>query len=180
MHDMTEQNLHNAFAGESQAHIRYENYAEVAEEEGYPNVARLFRAIGYAEKVHASNHLERMPQVDDDGTGGAPYGIGNTSENLQKGIDGETFEINEMYPTYKKVAEFQEENEAVRTFNWALEAEKIHASMYQEAKQAVDSGEDYDIDTIQICSVCGYTTEGEAPDRCPVCGAKKEDFKAFE
>ena len=177
---MTESNLHNAFSGESQAHMRYKNYAEVAEEEDYPNVARLFRAIAFAEEVHASNHLERMPQVGGEGAGEAPYGLGDTSENLQKGIDGETFEINEMYPVYKKVAEFQDEKEAVTSFNWALEAEKIHASMFQEAKQAVDSGKDYEIGKVQICSRCGYTTEGEAPDRCPICGAQKDKFKAFE
>ncbi len=180
MHDMTEQNLHNAFAGESQAHMRYMNYSEVAEVEGYPNVALLFRAIAFAERVHASNHLERMPQKEDMFSGKNPYGLGDTVENLQKGIDGETFEIEEMYPTYRKVAEFQEENEAVQTFDWALRAEKIHAKMYKDAKEKVKDGEDIDLEKIQICTRCGYTKEGEAPERCPVCGAEKEMFEEFK
>lgn len=180
MHDMTEQNLHNAFAGESQAHMRYMNYSEVAREEDYPNVALLFRAIAFAEKVHASNHLERMPQKEGMFAGKNPYGLGDTLENLQKGIDGETFEIEEMYPTYRKIAEFQDEDAAVQTFDWALRAEKIHAKMYKDAKEKVENEEDIELEKVQICSRCGYTKEGEAPDRCPVCGAKKEEFEEFK
>lgn len=179
MHDMTEQNLHNAFAGESQANTRYKIYSEVAKEEGYPNVARLFKAISFAEQVHASNHLERMPQKEAPFAGENPYGVGTTSENLQKGIDGEDYEIGEMYPTYRKVADFQDEDEAKQSFDWALRAEKIHSKMYKDAKKSVDEGEDIELDEMQICSVCGFTKEGEAPDQCPVCGAKKEEFKEF-
>lgn len=179
MHDMTEQNLHNAFAGESQAHMRYRIYSEVAEEEGFSNVARLFRAISFAEKVHASNHLERMPREDGSFAGSNPYGLGDTSENLQAGIDGETFEIEEMYPVYKQVAEFQGEDRAKQSFDWALNAEEIHAEMYRNAKESVDEGEDMDLEEVQVCSVCGYTTEGEAPEECPICGAKKKSFREF-
>ncbi len=180
LHEMTETNLHNAFAGESQAHMRYQIYAKVAEKEDYPNVARLFRAISFAEKVHASNHLERMPKKEGSFAGANPYGLGDTSENLQAGIDGETFEIEEMYPVYKRVAEFQEETSAIQTFDWALNAEKIHASMYREAKENVDVGQDIELDKLQICSVCGYTKEGTAPDKCPICGAKKKEFREFD
>ena len=176
---MTESNLHNAFAGESQAHMRYTIYSEVAEAEGYPNVARLFRAIAFAERVHATNHLRRMPVQEGSFSGGNPYGIGDTSKNLQSGIDGETFEIQEMYPTYKMIAEEQDEPAAETSFEWALEAEKIHAKMYEEAKKRVDEGEDIELDSVQICSQCGYTTEGEAPDECPICGASKEEFEEF-
>ncbi len=179
MHDMTEQNLHNAFAGESQAHMRYRIYSKVAEDEGYPNVALLFRAISFAEEVHASNHLKRMPSREDMFAGKNPYGLGDTSVNLQAGIDGETFEIEEMYPTYKEIADFQGEDKAKQSFDWALRAEKIHASMYEEAKESVDDGEDIDLERVQICSVCGFTTEGEAPEKCPVCGSDKEVFKEF-
>lgn len=179
MRDMTEQNLHDAFAGESQAHMRYRIYSKVAEEEGYPNVALLFKAISFAEEVHASNHLERMPREEDMFAGKNPYGLGNTSENLQAGIDGETFEIEEMYPIYKKVAEFQNEDEAEQSFDWALRAERIHADMYEKAKQSVEKGEDIDLEKVQICSVCGYTTEGETSDKCPVCGSGRKVFKEF-
>lgn len=167
MRKMTEENLKIAFAGESQAHMRYLIFAKKAEEEGFPNVARLFRAIAYAEQVHATNHY------------GALGMIRNSSDNLQVAIDGETYEVNEMYPAYNAVAKLQEEKGAERTTNWALQAEKVHAGMYQKAKQAVENNKDLKIGAIYICDTCGYTVEGEAPSRCPVCGAPKEKFRKF-
>jgi rubrerythrin len=164
---ITEENLKTAFSGESQAHMKYAIYADKAGSEGYDNVARLFRAVGYAERVHATNHFKVL------------RGIGSTLENLQAAIDGETYEVEEMYPAFHAVAELQEEKSAVASINAALEAEKIHAGLYQKAKQAVESGKDLDIGKIQICSVCGYTVEGDAPERCPVCGATNNKFKAF-
>ena len=178
--DMTETNLRNAYAGESQAHMRYAVYAKRAENEGFPNVTRLFTAAAFAERVHAGNHYGNIVSKGDAVTmSKAVFGTRRTSEDLQAGVDGETFEINEMYPVYKKVAEFQGEKGAEASFNWAWEAEKIHASLYREAKQAVDRGKDVDLGSIQICSVCGYTVEGEAPDRCPICNALRNRFKTF-
>lgn len=166
MREMTKKFLGDAFAGESQAHMRYLIFASKAREEGFENVARLFEAIGFAELVHARNHLQAL-------------GLVNTSaENLQKAIDGETYEVEEMYPSFKAVAELQNESEAVRSMRFALEAEKIHASMYTRAKQAVEEGRDLDIGKIYICEVCGYTTESK-PDRCPICGAGSEKFREF-
>ena len=178
--EMTEANLKSAYAGESQANMRYTIYAKKAREEGYPNVARLFTAVAFAEQVHASNHYRNIMSKGESVTVSmAVFGSRSTSENLQAGIDGETFEINEMYPAYKTVAEFQGEKGAEISFTWALEAEKIHASLYQKAKQAVDGGEDVDLGPIQICQVCGYTVEGDAPERCPICKALKQRFKTF-
>lgn len=165
MRKMSEENLKNAFAGESQAHIRYLIFAEKAEEEGLPNIARLFRAIAYAEQVHATNHYSVLGMIS------------NSAENLQVAIDGETYGVNEMYLAYNAVAKLQEEKGAQRTTKWALQAEKIHAGMYQKAKQAVESGKDIPLGDIYICKVCGYTVEGEVPDRCPICGAPKENSK---
>lgn len=167
MKKMTEGNLNSAFAGESQAHMKYLIFADKAEEEARPNVARLFRAIAYAEQVHAANHLNALG------------GVGSTATNLQAAIDGETFEVEEMYPAYKSVAELQGEKKALQSMNFALEAEKIHAGMYQKAKQAIDSGSDVKLGDIFICSVCGYTVEGGAPERCPVCGAVMAKFRKF-
>ena len=167
MKRMTMENLEKAFAGESQAHMRYLIFAEKAEEEGFPNVARLFRAIAYAEQVHASNHYSVLGMVR------------NSAENLQVAIDGENYEVDEMYPSYSAVAKLQEERNAQRVMEWALQAEKIHAGMYQKAKQAVESGKDIRLGDIYICKVCGYTVEGEAPSRCPVCGATSEKFRKF-
>lgn len=167
MRQMTEENLKAAFAGESQAHMKYKAFSKKAEREGYPNIARLFQAISFAEQVHATNHFRILGNLN------------GTSENLQAAIDGETYEIEEMYPSFILIAEEEEEQAAARTETWALEAEKIHAQLYDGAKEAVDEGEDMELETINICSTCGWTGLGEAPDVCPVCGAKKEFFEQF-
>lgn len=177
---MTETNLRSAFAGESQAHIRYKISAERAEKSGLSNVGRLFNAIALAERIHAGNHFRNILSKGGFQTVSASvFGGRNTSEDLQAGIDGETFEISEMYPTYQAVAQFQGEKAAEMAFTWALETEKVHASLYKKAKQAVDQGKDVALGPIQICSTCGYTIEGDLPDKCPICGATKEKFKTF-
>jgi rubrerythrin len=181
MHDITAANLHNAYGGESMAHMRYGTWGDKAEQDGFPNTARLFRAITFAERIHANNHFRELK----DQAGGfvcnsaAVFGLGSTSQNLQGGIDGETFEINEMYPTYLETAKFQGEKGAQQSFFYALSAEKTHAAFFQKAKAAVDSGKDVKLGPMQICTVCGYTLEGDAPDKCPICGAKKEKFRTF-
>jgi rubrerythrin len=178
--EITETNLRSAYAGESQAHMRYNIFAERAKKEGFPNVSRLFTAVAFAERIHAGNHYKNIISKDGALTvSAAVFGSRNTSEDLQAGIDGETFEINEMYPAYKTVAQMQGERAAETSFTWALEAEKIHASLYQKAKQAVDQGKDANLKAIQICNVCGYTVEGDAPARCPICNASKDSFKTF-
>ena len=167
MRKMTEDNLKIAFAGESQAHMRYLIFSKRAEAEGFPNVARLFKAISYAEQVHATNHYDALTLIR------------RSSDNLQVCIDGENYEINEMYPAFHAVAKLQEEKGAMQTFNYALQAEEIHSSMYHKTKQTVDTSKDIQLGPMQICGVCGHTVEGEAPDRCPVCGASKDKFTKF-
>lgn len=167
MHDMTKANLEAAFAGESQAHMKYLIFADQAEKDGFPNVARLFRATAYAEQVHATSHFKVLKKLSD------------TSANLQTGIDGETFEVEEMYPAYHAVAELQEEAGAERSTRWAQEAEKEHAILYTDAKAAVDNAGDIKEEQVYVCSACGWTGVGEPPDNCPICNAKKERFKIF-
>lgn len=140
---MTESNLQAAFAGESQAPMRYLIFAHQAESEGYPNVTRLFRAIAFAEQVHAINHLKELG------------GINVTAQNLEAAIGGETFEVEEMYPAYQAVAELQKEKGAVRSTTWAMEAEKLHAGMYQQARQAVEAGQDAAVGDLYVCQSCG-------------------------
>jgi len=163
---ITQSNLEAAFAGESQAHMKYLIFATQAERE-YPNLARLYRAIAFAEQVHATNHFRVLGH------------IGSAAENAQTAIEGETFEVEEMYPAYYEVAKLQEEKNAQRTTNWALEAEKGHAVLYGSALESVKKGKDPAFGTIHVCMICGYTVDGEAPDECPVCRAKKDKFKAF-
>ncbi len=167
MHKMTKSNLEAAFAGESQAHMKYLIFADKAEQEGMTNVARLFRAIAFAEQVHATNHFKALGN------------LGGTADNLQAAIGGETYEVEEMYPAFIAVSELQEEKAATRAEKWALEAERVHAGMYEQARQAVLAGKDAQVGTVHICSVCGWTVEGDAPDRCPLCGAVREKFVGF-
>ncbi len=179
--DMTAQNLRSAFGGESQAYQRYKVWGDKAEEDGFLNVALLFRAIAYAEEVHASNHFEALDNVKGDFlvASGAGFGLGNTVENLEGAIEGELFEVEQMYPSYQVVAKDQKENEAIRSFHYAIEAEKTHAKLFGEAKEAVEEGNDYDLEYVSVCEVCGHTVKDGTPDECPICKAKKEEFKEF-
>jgi len=178
---MTESNLKSAYGGESQAHMRYLAWADKAERDGFPSVARLFRAISYAEQVHATSHFTVLRNQVGDATvtAGAVFGNGPTAQNLNGAIGGEEFEIAEMYPAYIAVANMQGEDSAARSFEWALAAEKQHAALYKEAKVAVVAGNDLDIAVVNVCPRCGHTVVGDAPDECPICGAKKDQFRAF-
>jgi len=181
MREMTASNLRSAFGGESMAHMRYKAWGAKAETDGFPNVARLFRAIAHAEEVHATNHFKAMKS--EAGAflvaSAAGFGLGTTSENLAGAIEGETFEVNEMYPAYMDVAKLQGETAAVRSCHYAIEAEKIHAAMYTKAKKAVDKGKDIKLGPVRICGVCGHTIEGDAPGRCPICAASKRRYVTF-
>lgn len=167
MEKMTEANLQAAFAGESQAHTKYLNFADKAAKDGFPNVARLFQAASYAEQIHASNHLRALE------------GIQDTAANLGSAIGGETFEVEQMYPAYKAVAEAQNEKRALRYMDWALAAEKVHAQLYTQARQSVEASKDVAATDIWVCANCGFTMEGVPPDKCPVCGALKAKFRQF-
>lgn len=167
MHKMTQANTEAAFAGESQAHMKYLVFAARAEQEGFPVIARLFRAVSFAEQVHATNHFKTLGN------------LGQTTDNLQAAIDGETYEVHEMYPAFEAVSKLQDEKSATRSNQWALAAEKVHAGLYEQARQAVLAGNDTQISEVHVCSVCGWTLEGDAPDKCPLCGARKEKFIKF-
>lgn len=167
MREMTKKFLEDAFAGESMAHMKYLIFAEDAEKKGLKNLANAFKAIAYAEFVHAKNHFKVLKK------------LGETGDNIKSCIDGETFEINEMYPVYNETAKLQGEKEAQISTYYALEAEKIHAEMYKKALNLAQEGRDYDAQKIYICPVCGYTAEEEAPEKCPVCGAPKTAFVEF-
>lgn len=161
----SEQNLAEAFAGESQANRKYLAFAKKAESEGHAQVAKLFRAAAEAETVHAHNHLRELK------------GIKGTKENLETAIGGETEEFKNMYPKMIKEAE-QEGNESAKTsFNYANEVEKIHAALFEKAHKYLGDNENVDY---YVCGVCGNTVEGEAPDTCPICGSKKEVFRKID
>jgi rubrerythrin len=178
--EMTETNLRSAYAGESQAHMRYKIFAERAQKLGFLNIARLFDAVAVAERIHAGNHFRHILTKGGATTvSAAVFGSTSTSEDLQAGIDGESFEISEMYPAYKAVAQFQGEKSAETSFTWALEAEKIHLSLYKKAKEAANQKKDVTLGPVQVCTVSGYTVEGDAPEKCPICNALRDKFRTF-
>ena len=181
MHDMTAGHLRSAYGGECMARVRYLVWADKAEADGFANAARLFRGIAFAEQVHATNHFRELADERGGflGASMAEYGIGGTSENLQGAIDGENFEVNEMYPVYLETAKMQKERGALKSFHYALSTEKIHATMFQSAKESVDGGADPALGPVQVCNVCGWTGEGEIPEKCPLCGASRDQFTTF-
>jgi len=161
----TEQNLKDAFAGESQANRKYLAYSKKAEQEGFKQAARLFRAAAAAETIHAHNHLRELGVVK------------STRENLMDAVNGESFEFQKMYPQMIADAKTEVRDGALRSFNFANEVEKVHAALYQKALDTLGRNMDTDY---YVCSVCGYTAEGHAPDECPVCRAKRQAFMKAE
>lgn len=178
---MTVDFLSSAYGGESMAHMRYTIWGDSAEKDGYPNIARLFRGIAYAEWCHAKNHFNVLNEQLGDKTvaAGAIFGHTNIVENLQGAIDGELHEIDQMYPVYLETAKFQNESDAQRSFHYALEAEKIHAKMFKGAQDMAKQQKDISDETIYVCPICGFTEIGDNVENCPVCGAKKDIFKSF-
>lgn len=161
----TETHLKEAFAGESQANRKYLAFAQKADDEGYPQAAKLFRAAAAAETVHAHAHLRALK------------GIGSTSENLKEAIGGETYEFESMYPPMIADAEAENHSAAVRSFSFANEVEKAHAKLYQKALDTIGNAQDTDY---YVCAVCGNTVENEPPETCPVCGSKATAFKKID
>jgi len=156
-------NLKQAFAGESQANQKYRAFAKKAEQDGFPNVARLFRTAAEAERIHAEGHLKSLE------------GIGLTAANLQAAIDGETYEYQQMYPPMFEQATI-DEHKAKRMFGYALEAEEVHAKLYALALEAVKRGKDLAEVEFYLCPVCGNIEIGKPTEACKVCGAKADKF----
>jgi len=161
----TENNLKDAFAGESQANRKYLAFAAKADKEGYPQAAKLFRAAAAAETVHAHSHLNALD------------GVGTTADNLKEAIGGETYEFESMYPPMISEADSEGHKAALRSFTYANAVEKVHAELYQKA---LDSMENPQAADYYVCSVCGHTVEDEAPDTCPVCGSKAKAFSKVD
>ena len=162
-----EENLREAFAGESQANRKYLAYAEKADADGYPQAARLFRAAAAAETVHAHTHLKALK------------GIGATMDNLKDAIEGETHEYTSMYPEMLKGAQAEGHAAAERSFNFALEVEKTHGKLYKEMLEALETAGKEEF-AYFVCPVCGHTVGKQAPDTCPVCGTKGSMFKKID
>jgi rubrerythrin len=160
----TNDNLKAAFAGESQANRMYLAFAKKAEEEGFPQIAKLFKAAAEAETVHALNHLRVMGQVK------------TTADNLGAAVTGETYEFTKMYPQFIEEAKAEGDKKALQSFDYANKVEKIHAGLYQKAIDTIKTKKDLPKADLYVCPVCGNTFEGEAPDACPICATLKAKF----
>jgi rubrerythrin len=161
----TTADLKAAFAGESQANRKYLAFAKKADDEGYPQVARLFRAAAQAETIHAHNHLRALGEIK------------STAENLQAAIGGENYEVVSMYPEFIKNAEAEENKKALTSFRWAMEVEKVHEGLYRKALEALEAKKDVPAVEYYVCPFCGYTHEGPMSEKCPVCGTPAEKFE---
>ncbi len=158
-------NLEAAFTGESMANRRYLAFAKKADSEGYPQIAKLFRAAAAAETVHAHNHLQRMG------------GVGTTMDNLKEAIGGEKYEFETMYPEFIEEAKKEEDNRALWSFEVANKVEKVHARLFEKALEEIGSNSETDY---YVCSVCGHTHEGKPEGNCPVCGAPASKFDKID
>ncbi len=163
-----EKNLQEAFAGESQANRRYLFFADRADKEGHTQIARLFRAAAEAETVHARNHFAAMD------------GVGSTKDNLLAAVIGEHHEFTRMYPPFIEQAESENNKRAQRTFEYANEVEQIHHRLFEEVLKAFDAEQTLKDEPYFVCPGCGNTVGGEAPERCPICGAPGDRFKRVE
>jgi rubrerythrin len=159
----TKDNLKEAFAGESQANQKYKVFAKKAEQDGFSNVARLFRTTAEAERIHAEGHLKSLAE------------IGSTAENLKAAIAGETHEYTSMYPAMLKQAE-AEAHRARIMFGYAVKAEAVHAELYKRALEAVEQNKDVAEARFYLCPVCGYIEFGVPPEKCPICGTPGAKF----
>ncbi|AOT71725.1 rubrerythrin family protein [Geosporobacter ferrireducens] len=160
MNNKTLENLMAAFAGESQANRKYLAYAKKAEAEGYVNAAKLFKAAADAETLHAHKHFEVAGKLK------------STVDNLKDAVNGETYEFKDMYPEFLKIAQEEDNKEAVRTFEYALKAEEVHARLYEEALNNVDSKEEV---FYYLCPVCG-NIEKVVPEKCFICNVPGSKF----
>ena len=160
----TDENLKAAFAGESQANRLYLAFAQKAEEEGFTQAAKLFKAAAEAETIHALNHARIDGKVK------------STMDNLNTAVSGETYEFKKMYPEFIAAAKEEKNKQAAWSFDVANKVEQIHAGLFQEAIDAMKAKKEMPETDYYVCSVCGNTVEGSAPDKCPICGAPKDKF----
>ena len=159
----TADNLKEAFAGESQANQKYRAFANKAEQDGFPNIARLFRTTAEAERIHAEGHLKALEEIC------------STIENLHAAIQGETYEYTKMYPPMLAQAT-EDGHKAKRMFGYAVEAEEVHARLYNLALEAALQGKDLTESEFYLCPVCGRIEFGKPTEACPTCHTKPDKF----
>jgi len=161
----TIENAKEAFAGESQANRKYLAFSEKAADEGFKNIATLYKAASEAEAIHAKKLLKVLAAIEP------------TAKNLETSIAGETHEFTHMYPEFVKLAEAEGRTDAALAFTHAMKAEQVHATLYKKALDAVKAGNDLGREKIFLCPVCGNIEIGKVPDKCPICGVFGKRFR---
>jgi rubrerythrin len=164
MGEKTRSNVYTAFVGEAKAYHRLLAFAHKADEEGFDQIAKLFRAVAAAEGVHVERHLRLMGEAV----------VQSTEENLESSFEREMSVNQVYYPQFIRQAEEEGERAAALTFSQARDVEEGHAALYKRALSALLRDETHDY---HVCQVCGYVAEREAPDQCPICNAKRDRFR---
>jgi rubrerythrin len=160
----TREALQQAYVGEAKAALRLKVYAEKADEEGYPQIAKLFRVIASSEEIHGARALKVLKEIK------------TTEENLSESFESERRVAEVAYGEFVKQAEAEGNRAAVLHFSQSKDVEETHAKLYKEAMNHMLEERET---TYYVCQVCGYVADGILPDICPVCGAKREQFKLF-
>jgi rubrerythrin len=152
-----------AFAGEAKASARNSAFADAAERDEFPQVARLFRSVADAERIHAAGYLKYLEGV-----------VGDTEANLQAAFESEIKVKNDIYPALIKQAMEAKREDLARSFARARDVESQHAALYKDTLNALVREENM---SYHVCQVCGNIFVNNPPDICPICLASKEEFK---
>jgi len=163
--DKIQEALSQAYAGEAKAALRLKVYAQKAEEEGYKQMALLFRVISFSEEIHGARALRVLKEIK------------GTEENLAASFESEKKIAEVAYDQFVKLAEEAGNKEAVLHFSQSKDVEETHAKLYKEAMAHFMEERET---TYYVCKVCGYVSDGVLPDECPVCGAKAKMFVPFD
>ncbi len=176
-------NLETAFEEEAKATTTYKAYAARADEEGFPGLASLFRATALAEQIHAGNHARVLRHLGGSPTIDAPIPrIESSFENLKSAFVDQRFEVDYLYPTFLTSAVPLFDSAAIRSFHWALEADKSHVRLYDGVMACLQAGGspgwEYEKHAFFICGLCGYAAEHSDSDNCPGCNYLWGKFEA--
>jgi rubrerythrin len=175
----TTENLKAGIKGETTASAKYAAFAQKAREEGYDTIAKLFDAASKAESIHAANHAKVLEALGEKMEEFKPeFEVKTTAENLQAAIDGETYEINTMYPQFLADAKTEKVEKAVKSFTWAFDTEKKHQQFYIKCLEALKLNSEKGLPVeYAVCPVCGNTYDKANMDaKCAFCQTDSGKF----
>lgn len=174
----TVDNLKHAIIGETTASAKYQAYAAKAKEEKLDKIAKLFEAASKAEAIHAQKHREVLEKMGVKmGAVNPQFTVKSTKENVEDAVKGETTEVETMYVDYKKKAQEEGKTDALESFDFAWQVEKVHLGLYRTALESLNKKDMKDLsDVYYICPKCGNTFAKNVPGQCDVCGEAQQTF----